>query len=143
MLVPVIHPLCSLLDVIKPKHAKGFMFVSQLICPPLNRSDQCRQPGQLRFEAPVQSERPGVEGFRYSHPRWFFWLTSDPILSDTFLTAKEAAKILRLHPVTLLQWAREGRGAYRRLSSRKIVFSRAQIVTWLESGYTRSTVRAA
>jgi excisionase family DNA binding protein len=64
-------------------------------------------------------------------------------LTETFLTAKEAAKIARLHPVTLLRWAREGKVPHRRLSSRKIVFSRGQLTAWLESGYTGSTVRAA
>ncbi|MEO8736972.1 MAG: helix-turn-helix domain-containing protein [Edaphobacter sp.] len=63
--------------------------------------------------------------------------------TDTFLTAKEAAQIARLHPVTLLRWAREGRVPHRRLSSRKIVFPRNQLTAWLESGYTGSTVRAA
>ncbi|WP_158788340.1 helix-turn-helix domain-containing protein [Granulicella sp. L46] len=67
----------------------------------------------------------------------------EPVLTETFLTAKEAAHIARLHPVTLLRWAREGRVPHRRLSSRKIVFPRAQLVAWLESGYTGSTVRAA
>jgi excisionase family DNA binding protein len=65
------------------------------------------------------------------------------VSADTFLTAKEAAHIARLHPVTLLRWAREGRVPHRRLSSRKIVFPREQLNAWLESGYTVSTVRAA
>jgi excisionase family DNA binding protein len=67
----------------------------------------------------------------------------EEIVNDNFLTAKEAAQIARLHPVTLLRWAREGRVPHRRLSPRKIVFPRAQLVAWLESGYTGSTVRAA
>jgi excisionase family DNA binding protein len=67
----------------------------------------------------------------------------EEVVNDNFLTAKEAAQIARLHPVTLLRWAREGRVPHRRLSPRKIVFPRAQLVAWLESGYTGSTVRAA
>jgi excisionase family DNA binding protein len=63
--------------------------------------------------------------------------------TDTFLTAKEAAQIARIHPVTLLRWAREGRVPHSRLSSRKIVFPRSQLTAWLDSGYTGSTVRAA
>jgi len=63
--------------------------------------------------------------------------------ADTFLTAKEAAQIARLHPVTLWRWAREGRVPHRRLSSRKIVFPRGQLTAWLQSSYTDSTVRAA
>lgn len=70
-------------------------------------------------------------------------LSTGADLADTFLTAKEAAQIARLHPVTLLRWAREGRVPHRRLSSRKIVFPRGQLNAWLESGYTVSTVRAA
>jgi excisionase family DNA binding protein len=68
---------------------------------------------------------------------------NETVVNDTFLTAKEAAQIARLHPVTLLRWAREGRVPHRRLSPRKIVFPRTQLVAWLESGYTGSTVRAA
>jgi excisionase family DNA binding protein len=60
-----------------------------------------------------------------------------------YLTAKEASKIVRVHYVTLLRWAREDKVPHRRLSTRKIVFSRTQLNTWLESGYNGSTVRAA
>lgn len=63
--------------------------------------------------------------------------------TEIFLTSKEAARIARLHPVTLLRWAREGKVPHRRLSARKIVFPSAQLKAWLESGYTNSTVRAA
>jgi hypothetical protein len=52
--------------------------------------------------------------------------------SDTFLTAKEAARIARMHPVTLLRWAREGKVPHRRLSSRKIVFPLGQLTAWLD-----------
>ncbi len=68
---------------------------------------------------------------------------SDAAATETFLTAKEAAQIARLHPVTLLRWAREGRVPHRRLSPRKIVFPLGPLTIWLESGYTGSTVRAA
>jgi excisionase family DNA binding protein len=67
----------------------------------------------------------------------------DTASTEIFLTAKEAAQIARLHPVTLLRWAREGRVPHRRLSPRKIVFPRAQLTAWLESSYTGNTVRAA
>ena len=52
--------------------------------------------------------------------------------TDTILTPKEAAKIARLHPVTLLRWAREGRVPHRRLSARKIVFPLGQLTAWLD-----------
>jgi excisionase family DNA binding protein len=65
-----------------------------------------------------------------------------PQTIDVFLTASEAAKIARLHPVTLLKWAREGRVPHRRLSARKVVFPLSQLTAWL-SGYTDSVARAA
>jgi len=61
-------------------------------------------------------------------------------------TAPEIAALLRIHPVTLLRWAREGRIPHRRLGARKIVFIPAEIADWLRSGaklYTVSAVRAA
>jgi excisionase family DNA binding protein len=69
--------------------------------------------------------------------------TTAPDSTEIFLNTKEAARLVRLHPVTLLRWAREGRVPHRRLSARKIVFSRSQLKAWLESGYTGNTVRAA
>lgn len=62
--------------------------------------------------------------------------------TDVFLTAAEAAKMARVHPVTLLKWAREGRVPHRRLSTRKIVFPQSQLLQWL-SGYTDEVSRAA
>ena len=65
--------------------------------------------------------------------------------TDLYLTAQEAAKIVRIHSVTLLRWAREGRVPHRRLSARKVVFGLSQINAWLASGsnYTDSAVHAA
>lgn len=54
-----------------------------------------------------------------------------PSTTDLFLTAAEAAKIARLHPVTLLKWAREGKVPHRRLSARKVVFPLSQLTGWL------------
>jgi excisionase family DNA binding protein len=62
--------------------------------------------------------------------------------TDLFLTAAEAAKIARVHPVTLLKWAREGRVPHRRLSARKVVFPLSQLTAWL-SGYTGPVAHAA
>ena len=67
----------------------------------------------------------------------------DTASNEIFLTSKEAAQIARLHPITLLRWAREGKVPHRRLSARKIVFALGQLKAWLESGYIDSTVRAA
>jgi excisionase family DNA binding protein len=63
--------------------------------------------------------------------------------TDLYLTASEAAKIARIHPVTLLRWAREGRAPHRRLSARKIVFPLSKIHEWMASGYTEPVSRAA
>jgi excisionase family DNA binding protein len=63
--------------------------------------------------------------------------------TDLYLTAQEAAKIARIHPGTLLRWAREGRVPHRRLSARKVVFPLSQLNSWLTSGYAGSAVRAA
>ncbi|WP_396127220.1 helix-turn-helix domain-containing protein [Edaphobacter bradus] len=65
-------------------------------------------------------------------------------MKSQWLTAREAAGIVRIHPVTLLKWAREGKVPHRRLSSLKIVFSLSQLVMWLESGsYTDGVGHAA
>jgi excisionase family DNA binding protein len=61
----------------------------------------------------------------------------------SYLTAKEASRIARIHPVTLLRWAREGKVPHRRLGSRKILFPSKPFSEWLESGYTDNAVRAA
>lgn len=49
------------------------------------------------------------------------------------LTAEQLSKILPLHPVTILRWAREGKIPHKRLSPRKIVFMPSEIRAWLES----------
>jgi excisionase family DNA binding protein len=51
-----------------------------------------------------------------------------------WLTAREAAGVVRMHPVTLLRWAREGKVPHRRLSARKILFPLSQLTAWLETG---------
>jgi len=61
---------------------------------------------------------------------------------DPLLTAVEAARILRLHHVTVLRWAREGRIPHLRLG-RKVVFPLSKLTSWLASGYTDSAVRVA
>ena len=48
------------------------------------------------------------------------------------ITAAEAAIELRVHPVTILRWAREGRIPHLRLG-RKILFSSARLMSWLSS----------
>lgn len=62
---------------------------------------------------------------------------------ETVLTAQELSRVVPLHPVTILRWAREGRIPHRRLSARKIVFLPSEVNDWLASGYTVPAVRAA
>jgi excisionase family DNA binding protein len=64
-------------------------------------------------------------------------------LNDAFLTPQEAARIARVHPVTLLRWCREGRVPHRRLSARKVLFSHKDLTAWLASDYTGPVSRAA
>ena len=60
--------------------------------------------------------------------------TVQPFGIEVPLTAQQLATIVRLHPVTLLRWAREGKIPHRRLSARKIVFLPSEINRWLAGG---------
>ena len=65
-------------------------------------------------------------------------------MKSQWLTAREAAAIVRIHPVTLLRWAREGKVPHRRLSARKIVFPLSQLTAWLDTeSYTDRVGHAA
>jgi excisionase family DNA binding protein len=57
---------------------------------------------------------------------------SDEALLGALITATEAAVELRVHPVTILRWAREGRIPHLRLG-RKVLFSSARLMSWLSS----------
>src|SRR5260370_6529985 len=61
---------------------------------------------------------------------------------EPLLTSVDAARLLSLHPVTLLRWAREGRIPHLRLG-RKVMFRASELSSWCTSGYTVSAVRAA
>ncbi|WP_433965991.1 helix-turn-helix domain-containing protein [Tunturiibacter gelidiferens] len=52
---------------------------------------------------------------------------------ETPVTAQELSRLVPLHPVTILRWAREGRIPHRRLSARKIIFLPSEINAWLAS----------
>lgn len=56
-----------------------------------------------------------------------------PEVIETPLRAEQLAKILPLHPGTILKWAREGKIPHKRLGPRTIVFMPSQIQAWLES----------
>lgn len=64
-----------------------------------------------------------------------------PVLA-TLVTAAEAATSLKIHPVTILRWAREDNIPHVRVG-RRVLFSPEQITSWLSSKYTGSAVRAA
>lgn len=50
-----------------------------------------------------------------------------------YLTTKEAADLLRLHPGTLSNWRAEGRGpSYLAMRGGRILYSRAALEAWLE-----------
>jgi excisionase family DNA binding protein len=66
--------------------------------------------------------------------------TSAPF--EALLTATDAAKLLNLHPVTLLRWSREGRVPHIRLG-RRVMFRASELDAWCRAGYTISAVRAA
>jgi predicted DNA-binding transcriptional regulator AlpA len=70
--------------------------------------------------------------------------TPEPCIA--ILTAQELSRIVPLHPVTILRWAREGRIPHRRLSARKVIFLLPEINEWLASGsslYSEPATRAA
>ena len=51
---------------------------------------------------------------------------------EPLLAAVNAARLLSLHPVTLLRWAREGRIPHLRLG-RKVMFRASELNFWLAS----------
>jgi excisionase family DNA binding protein len=61
---------------------------------------------------------------------------------EPLLTSAEAARLLSIHPVTLLRWAREGSVPHRKLG-RKVVFRASELNSWYATSYTKSAVRAA
>jgi excisionase family DNA binding protein len=61
---------------------------------------------------------------------------------EPLLTSVDASRLLNLHPVTILRWAREGRIPHVRLG-RKVMFRASELNSWCTSGYTNSAVRAA
>lgn len=64
---------------------------------------------------------------------------------ESLLSAKDVAKLLGVHPVTLLRWAREGRIPHHRLSARKIVFVPSEVSAWIlePERYTTPVSRTA
>jgi excisionase family DNA binding protein len=67
---------------------------------------------------------------------------TDSKVFEPLLSSVGAARLLNLHPVTLLRWAREGRVPHLRLG-RKVMFRASELNSWCNSGYTCVAVRAA
>jgi excisionase family DNA binding protein len=61
---------------------------------------------------------------------------------EPFISATEAGKLLGIHPVTLLRWAREGRVPHRRFG-RKVKFRESELDSWQTTLYTGNAVRVA
>jgi excisionase family DNA binding protein len=57
---------------------------------------------------------------------------SMPVSFEQLLSADTAGRMLSIHPVTLLRWAREGRVPHRRLG-RRVVFRASELDLWLAS----------
>jgi excisionase family DNA binding protein len=72
-------------------------------------------------------------------------LAHPPAVAKVFeplLSSVDAARLLSLHPVTILRWAREGKIPHLRLG-RKVMFRASELNAWCISGYSSSAVRAA
>jgi excisionase family DNA binding protein len=61
---------------------------------------------------------------------------------EPLISAVEAGRLLGIHPVTLLRWAREGRIPHVRLG-RKVKFRISELNSWSSTNYTDSAVRVA
>jgi excisionase family DNA binding protein len=61
---------------------------------------------------------------------------------ESLLSPALAARLLDIHPVTLLRWAREDRVPCHRIG-RKVKFRVSELNAWLATGYTKRAVRAA
>ena len=56
-----------------------------------------------------------------------------------FFTVKEAAKLLRLSPVTLGRWRAEGVGPPHRKFGRKVIYDQADLIHWAAAQKRTST----
>jgi excisionase family DNA binding protein len=51
----------------------------------------------------------------------------------SYLTTKEVAALIRMHPVSLDKICRQGRGPRRIMIGRAVRFSRAEVDAWMQS----------
>jgi excisionase family DNA binding protein len=66
----------------------------------------------------------------------------DSLMFEPLLAATEAARLLNLHPVTVLRWAREAHIPHHRMG-RKVAFRASELNSWLGLNYTDDAVRVA
>jgi excisionase family DNA binding protein len=67
---------------------------------------------------------------------------SNMVAFEPLLSAKDAAKLLGIHPVTLLRWARENKVPHHRLG-RKVTFRTSELNNWYMTLYNDGAVRVA
>lgn len=125
-------------------------------CHPVDKT-HCHLAGltseQSMFSVRLQVNGAYARSARVLGPTLDITTASSAVLSmpsipaiETPLTAQELSKIVPLHPVTILRWAREGRIPCRRLSARKVLFLPSEVSRWLSSGsslYTEPAGRRA
>jgi len=59
--------------------------------------------------------------------------------APVFLTTREASQFLRLSEVSLARWRTEGRGPAFRKFNRRVVYSRADLLSWADAQKRLST----
>lgn len=69
-------------------------------------------------------------------------MQTDTFTFEPLISAIDAGKLLGIHPVTVLRWAREGRIPHRKLG-RKVKFRKSELDSWQTTLYADSAVRAA
>ena len=58
---------------------------------------------------------------------------------EPLISAHEAGRLLGIHPVTVLRWAREGRVPHRRIG-RRVAFRTSELNQWVATLYTGTAV---
>jgi len=60
-----------------------------------------------------------------------------------FLSAREAAALLRISPVTLSRWRIEGQGPTYRKFGRRVIYARHELIGWADGRRQQSTSATA
>jgi hypothetical protein len=59
--------------------------------------------------------------------------------AQIFLSAQEAAELLRISTVTLSRWRIDGQGPEYRKFGRRVVYARADLIAWADAQRRRNT----